>query len=344
MRRKTTLALAIVSASLVGAVLVSSLVGAAHVPLRAHLDVLLSLLGFSHVQVDDRVASLLVSLRWPRIALAAGAGATLAISGAALQGLVRNPLAEPGLVGVSFGAALGAAIAIVAFDTGLHGPLTLIVPVFAFAGGLVATVATIAIARTRGGVSDASLLLAGIAVNAACSAGVGLCTYLASDPQLRNLTFWLLGSYGGATWERTLPIAIGLAIAAAIAIRIARPLDILVLGYAEASDLGVDVKRVRVATIFLVTVAVGATVAVTGPVGFLGLVVPHIVRAFVGPRHGALLLGSAVFGAALSVLADTIARTIVAPSELPLGIVTSAIGAPFFMVLIARRAAGGRLA
>lgn len=279
-------------------------------------------------------------LRAPRVVLALLVGAALSVAGALMQGMFRNPLADPGLVGVSSGAALGAVLMIV-----LGGQLGLpfgiassfLLPVAALVGAWGVTFVILMLGSTRGVTSVATLLLAGIAINAFVGAVIGLCTFLADDAQLRSLNFWMLGSLGAASWTivaATLPFCVILLVAAPWC---ARPLNAMTLGEAEAGHLGFHPERVKRWIIFLTAVGVGGCVAQTGIIGFIGLVIPHLIRLSIGPDHRWLLPASAVLGAALLAGADTLARVIVAPAEMPIGILTSAVGAPFFLLLLWRQ-------
>ncbi|WP_421718467.1 FecCD family ABC transporter permease [Algiphilus sp.] len=280
-------------------------------------------------------------LRLPRIVLGAMVGAALAVAGAILQGLFRNPLADPGLIGVSAGAALGAVAVIVLGERvmsqfGLGVP-RLLLPGAAFLGALLATLAVWRIATRAGQTSVALLLLAGIAINAIANAGVGVLTFLADDTQLRTLTFWTMGSIAHASWEdirMLLPWMLLLVIAVPW---LARPLNAMLLGEAVAGHLGFPAHRMKQAAVLVCALAVGAAVALTGLIGFVGLVAPHIVRLAGGVDHRWLLPASALLGAALLIAADTLARVIVAPAELPIGLVTALIGGPFFLLLLMRQ-------
>lgn len=279
---------------------------------------------------------ILTELRAPRALVAALVGGGLAVAGAAMQGLFRNPLADPGLVGVSSGAALGAALAI-ALDVRAPGvPAAIAQPALAFAGGLAATWLVYRLARVRGQTSVVGLLLAGIAVGALAGAAIGLLGYLADDRQLRDLSLWLLGGLGGASRDVAALLLPAVALACGLLWRRARELDALLLGEAEAFHLGVDVERLRRRVVAEVALAVGVCVAFTGMIGFVGLLVPHLLRGLVGPRHRVLLPAAALGGAALLLLADAAARTVLAPAELPVGIVTALLGAPVFLGLLAR--------
>lgn len=288
--------------------------------------------------------AILTQIRLPRALTAAMVGAALGISGAAIQGLFRNPLADPGLIGVSAGAALAAVATIV-----LGGSLTaalprglapLVLPVAAFAGAIAATVLVYRIAALRADLGIAALLLAGIAINAIAMAGVGVFVFMSDDTQLRTLNFWMLGSVAGATWPVVLP-AFALMLPALVLLpRRARDLDQFALGERQAWLAGVDGARLKRQTVVLVALAVGAAVAVSGTIGFVGLVVPHLVRLMLGPGHRGVMAGSALLGAALLGSADIVARTVVAPAELPIGLVTALAGGPFFVWLLLRRRGG----
>ena len=293
-----------------------------------------------------REETVLLAIRLPRAFLGLLAGAALAVSGAALQGLFRNPLADPALIGVSMGAALAAVAAIVlgaAVAAILPaGVRHLLLPAAAFAGGLVAVLAVYRIADRDGRTDVATLLLAGIAVNAIAQAGIGYLMFISDDQQLRDLNFWLLGSLGGNTWARMLPVVPFVLLPLLALPLLARHLDAMVLGEREALHLGFDVERTKRLIVVLAAMATGATVALTGVIAFVGLVVPHLVRLIIGPNHRTLLPASILLGAILMLLADLLARTLVLPAELPIGILTSCIGGPFFIwLLLRRRALGG---
>lgn len=282
---------------------------------------------------DVQAHAVVFNIRLPRLLTALLVGAALGASGATMQGLFRNPLADPSLLGVSLGASLGAACVLVLANV-TSSSLT---PLAAFCGGLLATVVATRAARRGNGMDTASLLLAGIAVQAFCGAMIGFLTYVASDARQRDLTFWLLGSLGGATWSRLALSAVPLALAVLSLPWLGGALDALSLGEAEAGDLGVDVRRVRRLGIALTALGVGAAVAVTGPVGFVGLAVPHLVRILGVHHYRALIAASAAFGALLLVVADLLARTVAKPAEIPIGVVTAFLGAPFFYALLLKR-------
>ncbi|MEO0764519.1 MAG: iron ABC transporter permease [Pseudomonadota bacterium] len=286
-------------------------------------------------------AIVLWDIRAPRLVLGLMVGAALAVGGAVMQGLFRNPLADPGLVGVSAGAGLGAIVAIVL--AGL-APAWLaasagdqLVPMSAFLGGWASTLVLYRVSTRRGRTSVATMLLAGIALGALAGALSGILVYVADDRQLRDLTFWGLGSLGGASWLKVLtagPIILASLVAAGT---IGRGLNGLALGEATAAHIGLNVQRVKNTAILTVAAATGAAVAVSGTIGFIGIVVPHLLRLGTGPDHRPLLINAALLGALLLVLADVIARVIIAPAELPIGIVTAVLGAPVFLWILLRQ-------
>ncbi len=324
--RLKTPALLVLSGLLCGTLVIAASIGALPVPVLSLLN----------GELAEQQETVLFFIRIPRVLLAAFVGAALAVSGAAMQGLFRNPLADPGLIGISSGAALAVAVVIV-----LAGPLTgalglYSLSVAAFAGGLATCLLIFRFAQLTGTFSVTYMLLAGIAINALAGAGVGFLTYLSDDQQLRSLTFWTMGSLGGALW-----LAVGVAATIILPtlfflIRNARKLNILLLGEHEARHLGVDSERLKRVIIVCTALSVGAAVAVSGIIGFIGLVVPHLMRLTIGPDHRLLLPASALFGAFLLLVADTFARTVVSPAEMPVGILTSLIGGPFFLWLLIR--------
>lgn len=286
-------------------------------------------------------AMIVLDIRLPRTVLGLVVGAALAMSGAVMQGLFRNPLADPGLVGVTAGAGLAAVTVIVlgagALGAVLGGLAFYALPLAAFAGGLVTTTLLYAIATRQGRTSVATMLLAGIAIAALAGAATGMLIFVSDDQQLRDFTFWTLGSLTGASWEKVWVASAFLVVVVAVLPTLSAGLDALLLGEGEARHLGIPVQLVKRLSVFAVAAAVGASVAVAGPIGFVGIVVPHLLRLVIGPRHAGLLPTSALLGAVLLVGADMVARTIVAPAELPIGIVTAILGAPFFLWLLLRQ-------
>jgi iron complex transport system permease protein len=283
----------------------------------------------------------LLDIRLPRLILGIAVGSSLAVSGAVMQGLFRNPLADPGLVGVGAGAGLGAITAIV---LGAFLPVFLrdamgsyLISLAAFLGGWASTILLYRVSTRGGQTSVATMLLAGIALGALAGAVSGILIYMADDRQLRDLTFWGLGSLAGATWTKVLAAAPIIAIAAIGSFWLSRGLNALALGEATASHLGIDVQRMKSRAILCVAAATGAAVAVSGGIGFIGIVVPHLLRIASGPDHDTLLPNAALLGATLLLGADIISRLIIAPAELPIGIVTAVLGAPVFLWILLRR-------
>ncbi|MEM1262785.1 MAG: iron ABC transporter permease [Pseudomonadota bacterium] len=281
--------------------------------------------------------TVLVEIRLPRVLLASFVGAALAVAGASLQALFRNPLADPGLIGVSGGAAVGA-IAMIVFGASVAADTLMpyLVPLSAVAGASAVTLFLYVFSRRYGNFSVTTMLLVGIALNALAQVGIGAFEFLSDDTQLRTLVFWMMGSFGRGTWTTVLPSVAVISLAVAVLLTDARRLDILQLGESDARNLGVDVDALKKRIILASAAAVGAGVAVAGIVVFVGLVVPHLVRMLGGARNPYVLPGSLLLGGALTAIADLVARTVVLPAELPVGLVTSALGAPFFLWLIAR--------
>lgn len=314
--------------------------GPVSLPLDATLRALLRLVG---VPLDgdglEQAELILTQIRLPRTLLGLAVGAVLAVSGVAMQGLFRNPLADPGLVGVSSGAGLGAAVAIVG-GAALGGLPEALAPyllsISAFAGGFLITALVYRLGRRDGQTSVVTMLLAGIALNALAFATIGLFTYLADDATLRTLTFWNLGSLNGASYARLWPLLVVVLAVIAWLPRRASALNALLLGESEARHLGFDVERLKGELVFCTALGVGAAVAASGLIGFIGLVVPHLVRLLAGPDHRVLLPASALAGASLILFSDLAARLVLSPAELPIGIVTALVGAPFFLYLLLR--------
>ena len=277
-------------------------------------------------------------IRVPRVILAAIVGASLSVSGACLQGLFRNPLADPGLIGVSAGAALGASTIIV-FGSSLTSAFifsTFLLPLSACLGSGLVILMLFLLTRGFGHQGVTYMLLVGIAVNAIASVGIGILTFISSDSELRSLTFWTMGSFGGITWSLLIPALIIIFISFLFLLPVLRNLDILQLGESEAKRLGVNVKNLKYRIIFASAASVGASVSLSGMIGFVGLVVPHLLRLLSGVNHTYVVIGSALLGSSLMVFADLLSRLLIQPAELPVGLITSAIGSPFFLWLIFR--------
>ena len=328
--------------ALAGAMLAGILFGPAHVSLAGLLATLADALGLAPLPAEfARDAAVLGVVRLPRVLMAAIVGAGLGVAGAAMQGLFRNTLADPGLIGVSAGAGLAAVVAIVLGGSlfgaaaGLLGLWLL--PLAAFVGGLAATLLMARLGSVGGVTSVATLLLAGVAVNALAGALTGMMIFMADDRQVRDITFWTLGSLAGSRWAQVPVVAVLVGLPTLALCALARPLNALMLGEAEAFHLGTRVEAVKRLAVVLAAIAVAAGVAFTGLIGFLGLVVPHLVRLGFGSDHRLVLPGAALLGGALLVLADLAARSLAAPAELPVGVVTALLGAPFFLWLLRRR-------
>lgn len=280
------------------------------------------------------------TIRLPRVLLAVLVGSALALSGAVMQGLFRNPLADPGLLGISSGAALMVAFSLV-MPLALPAVLALWWPMLAAFMGSLAVTAIIFTLSRYGRSSLSRLLLVGIAINAVCGAAVGVLSWISNDQQLRQLSLWGMGSLGQAQWSTVLVSAL-IILPATLAVQVyARRLNLLQLGDEEAHYLGVDVKLTQRTLLVLSALVVAASVAVSGVIGFVGLVVPHLMRMCIGSDHRWLLPGAALAGAILMLIADTLARTLVSPAEMPVGLLTSLLGAPWFLWLIIRRTGAG---
>ena len=288
-------------------------------------------------EISSNHIAVLTNIRLPRIALTILIGAGLAISGAAMQGLFRNPLADPGLIGIASGAALAVALVVVLGASTLEALGLYGVSLAAFGGGLVTCLLIMRFAQGSGNFSVTYMLLAGIAINALAGAGTGFLTYLSDDQQIRTLSLWSMGSLGGVLWPSIL-VATTLIVPSCVAVWLhANQINLLLLGEQEAQHLGVNTTRLKRVIVVCTALTVGAAVAVSGIIGFVGLVVPHLIRLSIGPDHRLLIPASALCGALLLLLADTLARTIVAPAELPVGILTSIIGGPFFLWLLIKQ-------
>ena len=301
-------------------------------------SIAINLSDFLSGEISDLTKIVLLEIRLPRVILAALVGASLGISGAALQGLFRNPLADPGLIGVSAGAALGATLVIV-LGLKFLGSFMLgsfLLPLGAISGAMLVIMMLYLLTKGFGYQGVTYMLLVGIAVNAIAGVGIGILTFISTDSELRGLTFWTMGSFGGVTWPLLVPAIIIIMISVTSMMTVSRNLDLIQLGEPEAYRLGVDVKRLKYKIILSCAAAVGASVSLSGMIGFVGLVVPHLVRLFGGVNHNYLLPGSAFIGAALMITADMLSRTMIQPAELPVGLITSAIGSPFFLWLIFR--------
>jgi iron complex transport system permease protein len=327
---------------LLGGILISSLVGQLPVTPAEVVGSLLRAAGIPNpwAPSDSIIESTLWVVRFPRIVMALSVGAALAAAGAVMQAVFGNPLAEPGVVGVSAGAALGAATAIV-LGLSAYGEFLIAVP--AFAGGLLATMLVYLVSRANGRTEVVTLLLTGIAVNAFAGAGLAFVLFSASAANREQIIFWQLGSLGGSLWREVLIVAAVAIAGVIVATLLGRRYDVLALGERNARHLGIDVERLRLISVVLVALLTGVAVAFVGIIAFVGLVVPHVVRMLLGPGHRRLIPVSALGGATLLLYADLLARNLAPGAELPIGLLTSLVGGPFFFFLLwrQRRQAGG---
>jgi iron complex transport system permease protein len=328
--RRTLIACAVLLLALAGAIVVTSLLGSEHLPSKAALCSLFSF-GSNSCGLSFEQSAILFEIRLPRILLAASVGASLAAAGAGYQALLRNPLAEPYLLGISNGAAVGTMVALV-FLGGIEWSR----PVMAFVGALLASLTVYRLARGRAGASPERLILAGVIVTTFLSSAIVFITTLMDATRIRSFTFWLLGDLSGATPKLFAVAAIVALIGCAVLSTFARPLNLLMLGERDAFDLGVEVGRVRVIVFLAAGLLVGSSVAASGSVGYVGLVVPHLVRLSLGGDNRLVIPAAALSGAVFVVVADTLARTLIAPRELPVGAITALIGAPLFIYLLKR--------
>lgn len=313
--------------------------GAVKIPVTDVVLILLKKLGFfSEKAVSVQHEGVMDIVRIPRVLLGLLVGAALGISGTAIQGIFRNPLAEPGLIGISAGASLMAVILIVlelSLLVGLSNLLGYYLLAFgAFAGAGVAALIVYQISRTDGKSNVATMLLAGIAINALAGALTGLITFAADDQQLRNITFWMLGSLGGATKETVMAVAPFILLPVLILPFFGKALNAFALGEVQAAQLGLKVGLIKRNIVILATMAVGSAVAVSGIIGFVGLLVPHTIRLLIGVDNKYVLPASALFGALMLTLADMLCRTIIAPIELPIGVITALLGTPLFLYIL----------
>ena len=326
--RKTLLACSALLIGLLAIIILASLVGSERLPATNSLCAVL-LLGSNQCGLSADQFDILFQIRLPRILLAAAVGSSLATAGASYQALLRNPLAEPYLLGVSNGAAVGTMLALVFF-----GRIELSRPAMAFVGALVATFTVYRLARGKVGATPERLILAGVIVTTFLSSVIVFVTTLMDATRIRSFTFWLIGDLSGAS-KGLLPVAMIISLAGAVLLTLnARALNLLMLGERDAFDLGVEVGRVRIIVFVVASLLVGSSVAASGSVGYVGLVVPHLARLSLGSDNRISIPSAAIGGALFVIVADTIARTVIAPRELPVGAITALIGAPLFIYLL----------
>ena len=296
------------------------------------------LLSFSSPANYSLGTNVLLEIRLPRTLLAMAVGAALGICGAAMQALFRNPLADPGLIGVAGGGAFGAVVIIVLGNAIAPNFMTYFgsyaLPIGAMLGCLGVCGIIYKLSNRQGQFTIITLLLAGIAVNAIVGSLIGILTLISTDAELRELTFWTMGSLGGNSWSLSLPVFALILISLVGLNRLAKPLNLYLLGEAQAQHLGVPVAKLKKQVFLFTAIAIGAAVSISGMIGFVGFVIPHLVRILIGPDHKYLFPTSMLLGASFLTLTDIIARVAISPAELPIGLVTSALGGPFFLYVL----------
>lgn len=318
-------------------VIVSLSVGTVSISTLQIFDILAATSGADNKNLQAH--SIILDIRLPRIVLALLVGAVLAVLGTVMQGLFRNPLADPSLIGVSGGASVGASVVIVLVGGAIVSPLAglSLISFGAFIGGVISTLVVYRVATSSLGTSVTTMLLAGIAIGAIAGAFNSLLSYFSDNQMLRQISVWQMGNLGGANW---LKVSIMAAVSVLLLLVLpsqSKSLNALLLGESEARHLGIDVQKVKRRLIFLTALGVGISVALAGLIGFIGLIIPHMVRLLIGPDHRWLLPATALAGASLLIIADSIARVVVLPAELPTGILTALLGAPFFVALLIRQ-------
>lgn len=324
---------------LLAAILLSVGMGALYVSPGQSIAILLKQVGITlQTSYNDQQEIVITAIRLPRILFGIFIGATLSMCGASIQGLFRNPLADPVLIGISSGAALFAVIMIVVGLQLFGGLFNLIgayaLSLAAFLGAFLTAILIYRISQAGGKTIISTMLLAGIAISAMTAAGTGIMTLMANDAQLRTITFWNLGSLGGSNWQ-SLGVLVPICLVCMIGLpMLSKPLNALVLGETNAAHIGINVESLKTKVIILSALGVGVCVSVSGIIGFVGLVTPHIIRKLIGPEHRQVFIGSGLLGAIILVIADLVCRTLIAPIEIPIGIVTALLGAPFFLYLL----------
>ena len=295
----------------------------------------ISIFDFLNNNYNEIQSFVLFEIRIPRVFLACFVGAALSISGSSLQGIFRNPLADPGLIGVSAGAALGAALSIVIGSYIFPEEFShFIIPFSAIIGSIIVILILFFITKNFRHNSIIYLLLSGIAINAFAGVGIGILTYISDESALRGITFWSMGSFGGSSSILIFPSIIIIFFIIIYKLKLSKELDIIQLGEKEALRLGVNIRKLKTKIIILSAIIVGISVSLSGMIGFVGLIVPHIVRLLGGSNHFYVLLSSALAGSILLIIADLLCRIIISPAELPIGLITSLLGAPFFLFLV----------
>lgn len=320
-------------------IIISAGVGAVHLSWPEIIDLARHRLG-ADVQVNSIHEGLFFQIRLPRTFLCVLVGASLSVSGAMMQSLFRNPIVEPGLIGTSAGSAFGAAMLIVLGQNTFFQSFSflgnMLMPVCAFIGGLIATLLVYYFSASLNRVNISIMILAGIAINAIAAGGTGFLAYIARDPQARSITFWNLGSVSGANWQSVLIVGVSTIVGFILALQFSKPLNALQLGDTEAGYLGINTERLKILVILVNTLLVSVATSMVGIIAFIGLIVPHLLRLLKGSDNRYLIIGSALLGSIVMIVTDMICRVVVAPAEMPIGIVTAFIGAPVFLWLLYR--------
>ncbi|MDD5362223.1 MAG: iron ABC transporter permease [Ignavibacteria bacterium] len=320
-------------------IILSTRVGAVNISYDQIFDFFLDALGKKpNGEINPVIEGLFFQIRLPRTFMCFIVGAALSVSGALMQSLFRNPIVEPGLVGTSAGSALGASLMFVFGKSALFAGVAflgdLMLPVSAFIGGLIATIIVYKFSSYFGKVNVATMILAGIAVNAMAAGGTGFLSYIARDPQARSITFWNLGTFSGADWKSVVIVSVSTAICFSLTLRYSKQLNALQLGETEAGYLGFNVERMKIQLILINTLMVSVATSMVGVISFVGLTVPHLLRLMKGSDNRYLIIGSGLLGAIVMIIADMLARVIIAPAEMPIGIITAFVGAPVFLFLL----------
>ncbi|EMD27114.1 FecCD family ABC transporter permease [Amycolatopsis azurea] len=337
---KVTAVFAVLIAGVVAISLVSAGSGQFGIPLSQVFDSVLDRLGLTETRLDPFAEGALWQVRFPRVVMTLLVGGVLGVCGAVMQGVFGNPLAEPAVVGVSSGAAVGASLSIVAGWT-FFGAFT--TPALGFAGGLVTTLLVYVLSRSRGRSEVVTLILTGVAVNAVTMAIISFLMFSADQAAREQIVFWQLGSLAGSRWPYVVTVLPLVAVGVAGSIALSRKLDLLALGERQARHLGVDVEKLRLGAVVIVALMAAAAVSYSGIIGFVGLIVPHGLRMLLGPGHRVLIPASLFGGALLLAAADLGARTLFTYADLPIGMLTALVGGPFFfwLLLRTRRRSGG---
>ena len=320
-------------------IILSAGTGAVHLSWPEIIDLIRYRAG-ADVNVNPIHEGLFFQIRLPRTFLCVLVGASLSVSGAMMQSLFRNPIVEPGLIGTSAGSAFGAAMLIVLGQNSFFQSFSflgnLLMPGCAFIGGLIATLLVYYFSASLNRVNISIMILAGIAINAIAAGGTGFLAYIARDPQARSITFWNLGSVSGASWQSVWIVGTSTILGFVLALRFAKPLNALQLGDSEAGYLGINTERLKILVILVNTLLVSVATSIAGIIAFVGLIVPHLLRLLKSSDNRYLLIGSALLGAIVMIVTDMICRVVIAPAEMPIGIVTAFIGAPVFLWLLYR--------